>query len=392
MAIEQPAQSVRVNLKGILLAVIVVCLALIAFSKLWGRRPAAEIPKITRGPLHPLTPPITADKVTIAADLRARDFNKLEATLTSYQTAAENNVTQEANVSQAFDAFARADPAFDAPLQEWVKRSPRSYAAHLARAEFLYAEAWNARGAKWASETSAQQFQRMDDYLAAGHKEITATLGINWKVTEAYALLIAEQQVGGSQEDCRKAADAALKEIPASFVIRSQTMFCLEPRWGGSYEQMDQFAAEAQTYVHENPRLAALKGFADYDRGERMNGSDKYVPAIIYYSYYSRAIAEGGDHAAFYRGRGEAFMRLNLNNDGLEDMRRADQLWPQNRDTLQWLAYGLSAREIGKNQEALRELNLAVDVAGPWPYEQQLRAQIVTMLAQSSRDTGASGN
>jgi YD repeat-containing protein len=75
MAIEQPAQSVSVNLKGILLAVIVVCLALMVFSKLWGRR-AAEIPRITRGPLHPLTPPITADKVTIIADLRARDFTK----------------------------------------------------------------------------------------------------------------------------------------------------------------------------------------------------------------------------------------------------------------------------------------------------------------------------
>src|SRR5216683_8128699 len=95
MAIEQPAQAVSVNLKGILLAVIVVCAALIVFSKLWSRRAAAEIPRITRGPLHPLTPPITADRVAIVADLRARDFNKLEATLTSYQTAAENNVTQE---------------------------------------------------------------------------------------------------------------------------------------------------------------------------------------------------------------------------------------------------------------------------------------------------------
>ena len=387
MAIEEPAQSVRVNLKGILLAVIVVCLALIAFSRLWGRRPAAGIPRITRGPLHPLTPPITADKVTIVADLRARNFNKLEATLTSYQTAAENNVTQEVNVHQAFDAFGRADPAFDALLQEWIKRSPRSYAAHLARAEFLNAEAWNARGAKLASETSDQQFQRMDDYLAAGHKEITATLGLNQKVAEAYALLIKEQRAAGSLEDCRKATDAALKEIPASFVVRSETMKCLEPRWGGSYEQMDQFAAEAQTYVHENPRLAALKGFADYDRGDWMNGSAKYVPAV---AYYTRAIAEGGDHGTFYRGRGEAFMRLNLNNDGLEDMRRANQLWPQNPETLQWLAYGLS--NIGKNQEALRELDLAVDIAGPWPYEQQLRANIVTTLAQSSRETGASGN
>jgi uncharacterized protein DUF4034 len=386
MAIEQPAQSVHVNLRGILLAVIVVCAALIVFSKLWERR-AAEIPRITRGPLHPLTPPIIADQVTIVADLRARNFNKLEATLTSYQTAAENNVRQEVNVHQAFDAFARADPALDALLQEWVKRSPRSYAAHLARAEFLIKEAWNARGAKWASETSAQQFQRMNDYLAAAHKEITATLGLNLKVTEAYALLVEEQRAGASLEDCGKATDAGLKEIPASFVIRLQTMICLEPRWGGSYEQMDQFAAEAQTYVHENPRLAALKGFADYDRAELMNDNDKYVPAII---YDTRAIAEGGDHAAFYRGRGEAFMRLNLNNDGLEDMRRADQLWPQNPETLQWLAFGLS--NIGKNQEALRELDVAVDIAGPWPYEQQLRANIVTTLARSSRETGASGN
>jgi tetratricopeptide (TPR) repeat protein len=387
MAIEQPAQSVRVNLKGILLAVIVVCLALIAFSKLWGRRPAAEIPKITRGPLHPLTPPITADKITLIAELRARNFNKLEATLTAYQTAAENNVTQEVNVHQAFEAFKRADPAFDALLQEWVRRSPRSYAAHLARAEFLFAEAWNARGAKWASETSAQQFQRMDDYLAAGEKEIKATLALNAKVIESYALLINEQRAGGSLEDCRKATDAALKEIPASFVIRSETIKCLEPRWGGSYEQMDQFAAEAQPYVHENPRRAALKGFADSDRGDWMKGRAKYVSAII---YYTRAIAEGGDHGTFYRGRGEAFMRLNLNNEGLEDMRRADKLWPQNSETLQWLAYGLS--NIGNNQEALRELDSAVDIAGPWPYEQQLRANIVTTLAQSSRETGASGN
>lgn len=57
-------------------------------------------------------------------------------------------------------------------------------------------------------------------------------------------------------------------------------------------------------------------------------------------------------------------------------MRRADRLWPQNREGLQWLAYGLS--EIGKNQEALRGLDFAVEIAGPWHYEQQLRSEIVT--------------
>jgi hypothetical protein len=102
------------------------CAALLGFTKLWIRRNAARIPVITRGPLYPLTPPISADKVVLMADLRARNFDKLEATLTAYQSAAEKDVTQETNMVQAFEAFSREDPTFEAPLQEWVSRSPKS--------------------------------------------------------------------------------------------------------------------------------------------------------------------------------------------------------------------------------------------------------------------------
>jgi tetratricopeptide (TPR) repeat protein len=83
-------------------------------------------------------------------------------------------------------------------------------------------------------------------------------------------------------------------------------------------------------------------------------------------------------------------MRLDRYAESLEDLSRANQLLPQSPETLESIAYGLSA--TGKNQEALAELDLAVDISGPWPYEQQLRNDIVAQLSRNLRDAGASGN
>jgi Domain of unknown function (DUF4034) len=280
MANEPAVQSVRINLKAVLLLVIITCAAIVGFAKLRMRINATRIPAITRGPLHPLTPPITADAVALMAELRARDFDKLEATLTAYQSAAEKDVTQEANLVHAFRAFSREDPAFDASLQEWTRRSPDSYAAHLARAEFLFTEGSSARGDKWASETSDEEFQKMNDFFAAGEKEARRALAINPRLAEAYTLLVTRQRSAGGPAGCMRETEAGVKQVPASFVIRDETMICLKPRWGGSYQVMDLFAGQAQAHAHENPELLALKGLADNDRGQLLNNNGRYDAAI----------------------------------------------------------------------------------------------------------------
>lgn len=385
MANEQAGQVIRINLRVVLVLVIIACAALAGFTKLWLR--ATRFPVITRGPLHPLTPPITADKIALMADLRARNYEKLDTALSSFQAAAERDVTQETNMVQAFEAFSRADPTFDAPLQEWVSRSPDSYAAHLARAEFLDREGWDARGGRTIDKTSDEQIQRMSEYLASSREEALSALRINPKLAEAYAVLIGQVRTSGVVESCVRANDAGLKQVPASFAIRRATMSCLRPRWGGSYRAMDLLSRQTEPYVHENPQLAALKGFADLDRGEVLSDENNYEAGI---AYYTRAIAEGGDYWSFYYQRGIALTNLNRYGDGLEDLFRANQLMPQSPDVLSWIAYGLFA--TGKTRDALNQLNLATEIKGPWPYEQQLRGQIVAALSVHSRDAGASGN
>jgi tetratricopeptide (TPR) repeat protein len=154
-------------------------------------------------------------------------------------------------------------------------------------------------------------------------------------------------------------------------------MSCLKPRWGGTYEKMEQLAQSSQMLVRQNPRLAALKGFADAAYAETMNDQDQYALAV---QYYTRAIEKGGDYSWFYQGRADALARLDLHDEAIEDLRRADQLWPGDADTLVWLAYNFSA--MNRNNEALKEINQAGEIAGLAPFGQRLRTTILSSLRQ----------
>ena len=387
MASADAASSRRINPRMLLLAVIVICAAIIAFGKMRQRSAANAMRPIVLGPLHPLTPPITADKLVVMADLRAHNYDHLDAMLIAYQTAAEHDVKQEINAHQAFTAFAREDPFFDAALREWIKRSPKSYSPLLAYAEFLIEQGSLARGEKWAYETSAEQMQRMNQFADAGANEARAALALNPKLADAYALLIHQKMTGGAVGDCISENDAGLKQIPASFVVRDATMNCLKPRWGGSYVQMHDLAQKAQDYVGENPLLSIFKGFVASDEGQVLGLDNRFDLEL---EYQSHALAEGGDYWSFYNHRGETLMRLNRFAEGYADMSRANQLLPQDSNTLVWMAYGLSA--LGRNQEALADLDKAVDISGSSPDEQQIRKDVVTALTPHARATGASGN
>jgi tetratricopeptide (TPR) repeat protein len=384
--VEKPA--VRVNLRAILLAVVVICLGLIVFSKF---RPkpgwvAASIPPIMRGPLKPLTPPLTANRLELLSDLRARRFDALDAKLKGYEEQAERDVTQEANARLALEAFDNSDQGLDPLLEQWVKRSPGSYSAHLAWATLLFTRGGEARGDKWASQTTEQQFARMRAFFVQGAREARAALALNPKLAWAYGLLLEQQKGEAGPGACLQAGQSALRQIPASYEIRARVMSCLEPRWGGSYRAMDWFAHEAQSFAHQNPRLVALKGLADFDRADRLSANSQYVPAIVLLTH---VIAVDGDHAAFYRARGDAFNSMERYADAIEDLRRADQLWPQYPPTLELLANVML--RAGKYQDGLNAINLAIQIGGPRPDDEQLRTSLLMQLQRTSQAKAAAG-
>lgn len=386
MHVEQAAPSVKVNLRAILIIVIIAGLILIVLFHLRKTEYLAAL-SVTRHPLKPLTPPLVVNKSEIISDLEAGRFDALDQRLESYQRRAEANVTEAANAHMAYETFDDSDPRFGSALDQWVKSFPGSFSAHLARALFLIHRGRDARGNKWASETSNQQFALMKEYFRESSKEAQTALGLDPKLTDAYLVLIMNVETDGGPRACEDVAQLGLKQVPASFVIRTALMHCFEPRWGGSYRLMDWVAQESHPLVHSNPRLRALDGFVDADRANLMSTQHNYLAAV---QFYTRAIDEGGDHGLFYRGRGEAFGYLRRFDDALDDLRRADQLWPQSPETLEYLAW--VSDQTGKHREALDEIDLALQIGGPNPSITQVRSQLLMRGGTGIRTKGAAGD
>lgn len=308
-------------------------------------------------------PTQTIDKLAVRRLLQARSYDALDQVLAAYADSVLRDHRVEYRLFDAYAAFAVAVPALEPLLTEWVKQRPTSAAARLARANFFKASGWNARGFRYSGETSDQQFARMGNFFRLAVADLDAALRLAPKSVVAYRQLI---DLSSSQRDrtaSRRFLDQALKLQPNSFVLRMAHMNNLLPRWGGSYDAMARFAEESAPYAVRNPRINALKGFVDWDKGRISNAAGKKGDAI---EAYQRAL-QFGNLWLFRYDRGRFNYRSDNEEQALEDLNSALQQVPQNADALNErssVSYELGRHALGHAQasyysQAFRDIELA---------------------------------
>jgi tetratricopeptide (TPR) repeat protein len=315
--------------------------------------------------MQDVAPPASPPPVTQAAPgsrleaqrlLRARDFQALTALVEAKQARVEVDVQREDELTRVVDAFNVADPTMTQLLDAWVAEHPASYVPWVVRAQHLLAIAYDFRGFKYRSETTNQQFSDMDGALQKAIADAGEALRRNPTLTHAYVMLIVMARTKGDQEACLRLAERAFTVAPASFAVRTAVAHCLLPRWGGSYGSLDAFARASQARAAENPRLKALLGFVDWDRGRVAMQDEHYDQAV---AFFTRAIA-AGDHWQFYDSRAEAESRQKRYTDALADVANALALRPEEPDVLVLRAQVLAA--LGRRREALPDVVLVSEL------------------------------
>lgn len=276
-------------------------------------------------------PPFTADKLIILARLRRKDFAGLDSEFEQYQRAFEKAPAAELNEKLAFDSFATDDSSVKDLIAEWIAERPNSFAAHMAMGCYFSWRGWHARGPAPASGTASERFEAMRNYFAEGADDTKIALKIKPNLSIAYAILIGEARGEGNWAVLRELQTDALRQIPASFVIREQVMESLYPRWGGSHELMVDLALRSQAFVKENPCMHWLLGFVDLDEGETLGIHGEYDRSIV---ALTTGIREGGDFSGFYFSRGIGYMYLKEYERALYDFNKADKLSPQDPELL----------------------------------------------------------
>jgi tetratricopeptide (TPR) repeat protein len=345
----------------------------------------AQVGSTALSPLQRVAPPFTANKLAILARLRDKDFRGLDAEFESYQQAFEKNPAAELNEKLAFDSFATDDAAVGDLIADWIKAKPNSFAAHLARGSYFSWRGWRVRSNFADSGTASAPAGTTRDYFARSAAELRTALKIRPRLSIAYALLLGEARGEEDRPLQQKIGTAALRELPASFVIREEAMECLYPRWEGSHQQMLDFAQQSQAHAKENPCLHWLLGFVDRDDGETLaidGALDKSIAAL------TRAIHEGGDYSGFYFSRGESYLHRELYEQALEDFNRADELSPQDPELIIRRAATLARLERPK--DALVDLKFVAMFEAPDDFSTQLHDWAVAAIKEQheSEDHG----
>lgn len=150
-------------------------------------------------------------------------------------------------------------------------------------------------------------------------------------------------------------------------------MESLYPRWGGNHEAMNEFAQQSQAQVKENPCMHWLLGFIDLDDGETLGMHREFDESI---AALTRAIQKGGDYSGFYFSRGVSYAQAGSYEKALEDFDRANELAPQDPETLIRRAYVLA--RLQRPREVLADLKLVGMFEAPNDISTQLQNWAVT--------------
>lgn len=291
-------------------------------------------------------PIVTAETVLAIRTLaRQRRFASLDSAFGRYQLAAKKDPRNELAWANAVWSFDMPDRTLQEPLDAWVSATG-SDAGHTARAMYLAARGGEARGEKWASETSDTAFAEMNRWHRLAWEDLRAALRKDTTNVVVLMRMLDIAVANGDKARSQTAAGTAVAASPTSWMVWASVMYVLGPKYFGSYEAMETVARSTDSLVARNPQLQALHGFVSSEIADSLYDEADDIPGALL--AYNRALRYG-DSRTFRFGRGRVFYELGRNQQAINDFTCAAAYSPAAGDVLamRGLARLALAKEAG---------------------------------------------
>lgn len=219
-------------------------------------------------------------------DLIAKKYDALETDLGKAETDFERDPSYELAFYDVLHAIAECpsvSPEREAAIKAWVDARPDSVWSHLMLGRYYNFAGCNARGEDWAKDVTDAQWQKMVDFHAKSRAELQKAKQIDPKHLPIYTSLVGLDRADGDADNMKQDYEAGHKLFPTSYNLPVGYMQGLQPRWGGSYEAMDELADSLKTQVGNNPLFWVLQGSAEADQADLASRDDDWRGALAHY-------------------------------------------------------------------------------------------------------------
>ncbi|HKY02248.1 MAG TPA: DUF4034 domain-containing protein, partial [Burkholderiales bacterium] len=238
------------------------------------------------------------EREEILQALKEGRFSDLESRLNELQIDFETDTTQDRPLMEAVWEIANLSgtPEIDAAFDRWIEQAPQSYVARLARGAYYVGRGLDARGTKWSSETSARQFEEMRRHFKTARADLEASLPLSAKPMASYYELIVMAMRSGKDKEIEAHYRSTIAFVPRAIEMRVLYLDNLQPRWGGSFKEMEAYVEKSAKILGEGKDLNRLRALVVAERAHVAREADNYPEAQ---TRYGEAIALH-DHS-YYR-------------------------------------------------------------------------------------------
>jgi tetratricopeptide (TPR) repeat protein len=296
-----------------------------------------------------LTPPTQSETLAL---LNSNQFEELDQRFAAIQRDYKNGAISDEKLRAAFRVFYSTDEALEPKYDAWVARFPKSYVALLARGIYYKKVGMERRGGDFIANTTDAQLSDMKTAFAMASRDLHASVELDDKPLLTYLHAMDVSNFLGDSDQSRELLRLSIKLDPGNFIVREKYMGTLEPRWGGSLDQMYAFLDESKEAGLSAAHLELLEGVivedqalthkeaGDYAAAERdyrkaiaMGREDcllclsqvllkqqKYEEVI---PVFSKMLAADPNDIAVVENRGIAYMRIGRTMEALADFKTA---------------------------------------------------------------------
>jgi TPR repeat protein len=218
------------------------------------------------------------DVVKLRAFLCESDVDALEKYFAGRQREYESGAIDD---GQLFWSFDQLSPSPYERLEEWLKRYPDSYSAHVAMADAMVADglATRSTGLKWIS--LPQKYITMYWLQHTAKSLLERSLSLTGKPYLSYYYLVRADRITPTpfwrrDKDVPSPAakaymDKAAQVDRGGFVVRAAYMISMEPSWNGNVRAMRRHYEDSLNVGLNEPQLARLQSMVLIEEAQLMD-------------------------------------------------------------------------------------------------------------------------
>lgn len=230
---------------------------------------------------------------TLKIELAAGRYDAVEATLTALDQLDRADPRYEFVYLDALDAIVACDSPDDSmqrPLLSMQEAKPQSAWPHVLLAHFYGAMACSARGTGWARDVGEDQLNTMKNFDRRAYAEYQEAMAIDPDLFPVYEGLLHIANGLGTLDEITAIYKQSRLHLPDSYLLASDYMTALKPRWHGDYSLMYRFANQMRKLVGKNPRFYDLGGYVAADQANLAYNDKDYAAA---FKLYTQALGYG---------------------------------------------------------------------------------------------------